>query len=96
MKLSALLCASLLALGTLALTADGAFAATTIKSSKSNTSDKLDPNDPNAAKACTDKGGVVSTDKDGNRFCTLPATVTSPASERIGGVQPNPPPPPVH
>jgi hypothetical protein len=33
---------------------------------------KLDPKDPNAAKACTDKGGKVSSDKDGNKICTLP------------------------
>ncbi len=69
MKLSAMLCASVLALAVLTLAADGAFAETTIKSSKSNSSETLDPN-------CTGKGGTVSTDKDGNKICTRPAPKT--------------------
>lgn len=32
---------------------------------------RLTQDDPAAEKACTDKGGVVSTDQDGNKVCTL-------------------------
>lgn len=32
---------------------------------------RLTQNDPAAEKACTDKGGAVSTDADGNKICTL-------------------------
>jgi hypothetical protein len=85
MKLSSILCASLVALAALSLAAEGTYAASSIKSSKSNTSDKtatintsksntykLDPSDPNAEKSCTDGGGAVSTDKGGNKICTKP------------------------
>jgi len=76
MKISVTLCASVLALATLALTVDGAFAATNLNSSKSNVY-KLDPNDPNAAKACTDKGGIVSTGAGGQKTCTTPSAACS-------------------
>ena len=70
MKLSPLFCASFVALAALALSASGASAAN-LNLSKSNIN-KLAPNDPNAEKACTDGGGIVSTDKDGQKICTQP------------------------
>ncbi len=68
MKLSAMLCTSVLALAALAPAADGAI---NLNSSRSNIY-RLAPNDANADKACTDKGGIVSTAKDGNKTCTIP------------------------
>jgi hypothetical protein len=35
---------------------------------------RLSPNDPAAEKACSDKGGTVSTDQDGYKICTMPRT----------------------
>ena len=74
MKLTSLVCTSVLALGALALVADGALAATTISSSKSNADNRIDPGDANGAKACTDKGGKVYTAANGDKFCVMPGT----------------------
>lgn len=68
MKLSPIVCASVVALAALALTADGAFATSSLNSSKSNIY-RLDPTVPNAEKACTGGGGVIATDKDGQKVC---------------------------
>jgi hypothetical protein len=68
MKRSAMMLASVVALAALASAADSAFA----KSPANSATYKLDASDPNAAKACTDKGGVVTTDKLGAKVCTLP------------------------
>jgi hypothetical protein len=60
------------AFATCSLTADGAFAAVNYNSSKSNSGNfALDPKDPNAAKACTDAGGKVSTQKNGHKVCSI-------------------------
>jgi hypothetical protein len=80
MKFSAILCASVLGLVGLALTVDSAVAATNLNSSKSNTA-VIDSSDA-AAKACTDKGGVVTTAVGGQKSCTLPA---SPCLKIING-----------
>jgi hypothetical protein len=71
MKLLPILCAGLLASAAFAVSVDVASAAVRLNSSKSNIY-KLAPNDPNAEQACTDGGGTVSTDKDGNKICTKP------------------------
>ena len=39
---------------------------------------RLSPNDPAAEKACSDKGGVVSTDPDGYKICTMPRVCAAP------------------
>lgn len=67
MKFSAML----LALALVALAAGGASAGTTVM---------LNPADPNAAKACTDKGGTVTSDAAGNKFCSLPCPATTGAT----------------
>lgn len=71
MKMSALLCASAVAVAALALMAEGALAAP-VKGSKSNNF-RLDPTNPNAAADCIKAGGKVATDKDGNKVCSTPA-----------------------
>jgi hypothetical protein len=69
MKLSSILCASVVALAGLALTANGAFAAAKVVSHSNTNNNRLDPNDPNAEKACTDAGGKVSADEHGQKSC---------------------------
>ena len=54
-----------------AVFASSATAATNLNSSRSNIY-KIDSSDANAEKKCTDGGGKVSTDKDGNKICTTP------------------------
>ena len=39
---------------------------------------RLSPNDPAAEKACSDKGGTVSTDQDGYKICTMPRSCPAP------------------
>ena len=39
---------------------------------------RLSPNDPAAEKACSDKGGTVSTDQDGYKICTVPRSCAAP------------------
>lgn len=75
MKLSPLLFASAAVLAGLALSAEGASAATNLNTSRSNIY-KIDPNDPNAGKSCTDGGGKLSTDKAGNKICTKPESAS--------------------
>ncbi len=86
MKLSPTLCVSVMALAAFALTANGAFASISLNSSRSNVY-RIAQGDPNGEKACTDKGGKVSTDKDGNKICTLPAP--APASAPASAPAPN-------
>ena len=71
MKLLPILCAGLLACAAFAVSVDVASAATNLNSSRSNIY-KINPNDPNAEKACTDGGGKVSTDENGQKICTKP------------------------
>lgn len=82
MKLLPILCAGLLASAALIMSAEVASAGN-INTSKSNTF-KLAPNDPNAEKACTDGGGKVSTDENGQKICTkpVPAAATTKALPR--------------
>jgi hypothetical protein len=78
MKPSSIFYTSVAALAVSALTVDGALASINLNSSRSNIY-RLKPNDLNAPKACTDAGGTVSTDKDGNRICTMPKGKALPA-----------------
>ncbi len=73
MKTSTVLCASIVVLATLALTTDGAFAATNLNSSKSNIYKPINPKDPNAVKACTKSGGTVGKNPKGQNACITPA-----------------------
>lgn len=68
-RIDKLIYAAIFALSASSLVVDGTFAATTAQGSTST--ERLDPKDPDAAKKCTDGGGTVSTDKDGNKVCTL-------------------------
>lgn len=78
MKISALLCTSVAVFG-LSSFSDGARAAAPSPSSqKLPDFYRLTPDDPAAEKACTVKGGAVSTDQDGNKICTLPRGCTAP------------------
>lgn len=72
MKVSALLCVSV-AIFAVSSLGDGARAAVPgAPSQKAPSSYRLDA-DPAAEKACADKGGVVTTDQDGIKTCTLRA-----------------------
>ncbi len=75
MKLSAMVCA-VVGLSAMALGVEGAFAATTINTTKSNTF-KLDAGDANADTVCTSLGGTVAVEKDGTKVCTLPAAMAT-------------------
>lgn len=71
MKLSSKLCLSIVVLAALVTAVDGAFASINLNSSRSNV--YRISKDQNAAKTCITGGGTVSTDKDGNKICTMPA-----------------------
>ena len=78
MRVSALLFASV-AVFALSSFADGACAAVPGASSqKLPDFYRLTPNDPAAEKACTDKGGAVATDEDGNKICKLARACAKP------------------
>ena len=72
MKVSALVCASVVALGAWSLS-EAAFAAmpSPAASTEAPKFYRLTPGDQAAEKACADKGGFVSTDQDGNRMCNI-------------------------
>ena len=55
----------------LAFAAESALAAATSTSSRSNTQHNTIIKNQSDEKACTDEGGTVSTDKDGNKICSL-------------------------
>lgn len=78
MKLSALLYASVavLALASFHDRARGAEPGSS--SQKLPNFYRLTPDDPAAEKACTDKGGAVSTDEDGTKICTLARACAKP------------------
>jgi len=69
MKLSSMLCTSVIALAVFTLSNNIAFAAANLNSSKSNVY-RLDPTDPNAAANCAKAGGTVK-DKDGQKICSM-------------------------
>lgn len=72
MRTSSVLCASLVALAALAMTTDGAFAATTVHGGKSNSSDKvINLNDQAAVSACKG-GGTVGKNSKGQDVCITP------------------------
>ena len=73
MRTSSVLCASLVAVAALALTTNGAFAATTVRGSKSNSSDNvINLNDQAAVNACTKGGGTVGKNSKGQDVCITP------------------------
>lgn len=74
MKFSAMLCASVAVMAVVGAPAEGAFAATMLKT---NWSYKFASTDTVAATDCTSKGGVVSTGTDGNKVCTMSAASVS-------------------
>jgi hypothetical protein len=76
MKLSSILCASIVALAASALIADGALATgpKTANGTKSNTF-KLDSSNPDAEKDCNKQGGTV---KEG--MCVMPSSGGEPAA----------------
>jgi hypothetical protein len=76
MKASLFLCASVAVLAT-TLVWTGARAAPGESSQKGLSFFRL-ADDPAAAKACTDKGGAVSTDQDGYKICTMPRSCPAP------------------
>ena len=49
----------------------------------------LDPADANAEQVCTDLGGTVSVDKNGNKICTLPPGVSAPTTVQPMRESPN-------
>jgi hypothetical protein len=72
MQISALSCASIVALTALTLATDAAFAANTVTSSRSNTYKAINVNDPAAVAACTKGGGTVGKDPKGKDACVTP------------------------
>jgi hypothetical protein len=72
MKLSTVFCASFVALATLTLATDGAFASINLNSSRSNIYKAINPNDQNAVSACTKGGGTVGKDPKGHSACITP------------------------
>lgn len=58
----------------LTLASVGAFAATTVKSSKSNSCDKIiNVNDPKVVAACKNGGGTIGKNKAGKDVCSFPS-----------------------
>jgi hypothetical protein len=76
MKRSAILCASV-AVFAFSLMPAGAVPPGEASAKMSNFF-RLSPNDPAAEKACSDKGGTVSTDQDGYKICTMPRVCAAP------------------
>jgi hypothetical protein len=79
MNRSSMLCAFVVGVIAFALTGDHTFAAVNYNSSKSNAGNfVINPGDPNATeKACTDKGGSVSTDPKGDqKICAINKTTS--------------------
>jgi hypothetical protein len=70
MKVSALLCVSVAVFAVSSLGHDARAAVPSAASQKAPSSYRLG-SDPAAEKACEDKGGVVTTDQDGIKTCTL-------------------------
>ncbi len=73
MKISAILCALIVAVAALALTSDGAFAVTSLNTSRSNIYKAINASDPDAVKACTKAGGTVGKDPKGKDACITAA-----------------------
>jgi hypothetical protein len=72
MKISALLCALIVALTALTLASQGAVAAANFNNSKSNTYKAINVNDAAAVAACTKGGGTVGKDLKGKDACVTP------------------------
>jgi hypothetical protein len=72
MKISALLCASIVALTALTLASQGAVAASAVNNSRSNTYKAINVNDAAAVAACTKGGGTVGKDPKGKDACVTP------------------------
>ena len=77
--LSTISCASAVAFGAVALSADGAVASINYNASKSNTFSALNIKDPKAVQACTDAGGTVGKDPKGQDACVKPAPASAAA-----------------
>ena len=82
MKLSQILCASLVALAAAAFVAGGASATATIKSTKSNGSLKIGTAAGTTEADCTKAGGKVTEGRDGKR-CVMPEGAGPAASANI-------------
>lgn len=78
MKVSALLCASVAVFTVLSLGVGASAAAPSGSSQKAPAFFRLTQGDPAAEKACSDKGGTVSTDQDGYKICSLPRDCATP------------------
>ncbi len=72
MKISSILCASIVALAALALATDGAFANSNLNSSRSNIYRAINTSDAAAVSACKKDGGTVGRDPDGHDACVTP------------------------
>jgi hypothetical protein len=83
MKVSALLCASAAAfVVSMSLTAVNAAVPAASPNSKGVSFYRLSAGDAAAEKACTDKGGAVTTDQDGYKMCSLPRSCAAGGATR--------------
>jgi hypothetical protein len=70
----------------------GALAVPSQSEQKAPTAFRLPSNDPTAEKACSDKGGAVSTDQDGMRMCNMKRACPAPGgATRTTKLDPNDP-----
>ena len=74
MRPSSIVRASFAALAALAITADGAFAATNLNSSRSNNY-KIGTTAGTTVADCIRQGGTVTTNRDRTKTCTFPASI---------------------
>jgi hypothetical protein len=72
MQISAVLCASIVALAVLTPTTDAAFAAINLNASRSNIYKSINPNNQSAVDACTKGGGTIGKDPKGRDACITP------------------------
>lgn len=73
MKISSILCASIVILTASTLTTNGAFAVASLNTSRSNIYKAINASDPEAVKACTKAGGTVGKDPKGKDACITAA-----------------------